>query len=65
MHLSVVPERENGMNGVNTILKEFMTQDFEELKKVINPQIQKTKLALSKINKNKSTLKDNDFISFV
>lgn len=62
MHLSVAPERENRMNGVNIIIKELMTENSEELKKVSNPQILKAKLVLSKINKKNSTLKDNDFI---
>lgn len=34
-----------------------MTKNFAELKKVTNPQIREAKLALSKINKKKSTLR--------
>lgn len=59
MHLSVAPTRETRTNGVNTVLEEVMTENFEELKKVTNPQIQEAKLVLSKINN-----KDSDFISF-
>lgn len=45
------------MKRTDIILKELMTKNFAELKKVTNPQIREAKLALSKINKKKSTLR--------
>lgn len=43
MHLIVAPEAENGMNRKDTILKVLVAENFVELKKVTNPQIQEAK----------------------
>lgn len=36
-HLSVAPERKNRMNGVNIILNELMTENFEKMEESYQP----------------------------